>query len=574
MFGNLKRPPARLGPWTDRQRPSDCGRWRRLVRHPLLPRFAAVLAAAVLAAAVAFLAGPPVFYRTGEIPPHDLRVRIGFEVVNFPQTEWAKEEFGANPHSLVVEKYPPGFPIVKAGHRITDGQVDLLRYENRAYRAGLTNGDRVRRAVALLAVSLLLTFVMVLYVARFQKGLADSLVRVTGMCALAVVTLLLGVLLSRGPWYALLVPMTLTAMVLTIVYNAPLALLMSFSLALLASLSLGAGLEHFMVQMGALAPAVLLLRRVRSRTGLVRVAAGAGLACVLMTAATGVLGGQTSKFIATDAGRHFLWCVLAGFVICGGLPAVERAFGVVTDVSLVELANSGHPLLQELIRRAPGTYTHSMTMAALAESAAEAIGANVLLARVGSYFHDVGKMLKPHYFIENQTGANAHDDLEPALSTLVIIGHVKDGMALAEQYRLPKPVADLIQQHHGTTLVEYFFREVLRLYDGASPPGLEASFRYPGPKPQSREAGILMMADAVESSSRALSTPTPASLTKLVHDLLMKRLLDGQFEESGLTLTELRRIEETLVKSLIALFHARIKYPEQAGEQPPLPMAG
>jgi membrane-associated HD superfamily phosphohydrolase len=181
-------------------------------------------------------------------------------------------------------------------------------------------------------------------------------------------------------------------------------------------------------------------------------------------------------------------------------------------------------------------------------------------------------MLKPHYFIENQTGPNRHDALEPALSTLVIIGHVKDGMALAEQYRLPKPVADLIQQHHGTTLVEYFYREALRLHDGHVPPGLESAFRYPGPKPRSREAGILMLADAVESSSRALSAPTPGSLRKLVNDLLMKRLLDGQFEESGLTLTELRRIEESLCKSLIALFHARIKYPKE-GERPALALA-
>src|SRR5262249_48465348 len=190
---------------------------------------------------------------------------------------------------------------------------------------------------------------------------------------------------------------------LTIAYNPPFALLMSFSFALMASLALGTDLEHFLVQMGALAPAVLLLRNVRTRTRLVQVAAGAGAACLLMTVATGLLCGQTPKFIAADGGRHFLWCLLAGFILCGSLPLVERCFGIVTDVSLVELANSSHPLLQELIRRAPGTYTHSMTMATLAEAAAEAVGANVLLARVGSYFHDVGKMLKPHYFLENQT---------------------------------------------------------------------------------------------------------------------------------------------------------------------------
>src|SRR6185295_2080420 len=159
------------------------------------------------------------------------------------------------------------------------------------------------------------------------------------------------------------------------------------------------------------------------------------------------------------------WGTLAGFLVSGLLPLVERSFGIITDIRLLELGDGSHPLLQELIRRAPGTYTHSMTVATLAEAAAEAIGANPLLARVGSYFHDVGKMLKPHYFIENQAGENRHDSLEPALSTLIIIGHVKDGLALAEQYGLPRPVVEFIAQHHGTTLVEYFYREALRVQE-------------------------------------------------------------------------------------------------------------
>ena len=162
--------------------------------------------------------------------------------------------------------------------------------------------------------------------------------------------------------------------------------------------------------------------------------------------------------IVWDSGRGLLWVLLAGFVVSGLLPLVEYCFTIVTDVSLVELADGSHPLFQELAAGA-GTDTHSMTVATLAEPAAEAIGANPLLTRVGSYFHDIGKMLKPHYFIENQTGENRHDALEPALSTLVIIGHVKDGVALAEQYRLPRPIIDFIQQHHGTTLVEYFYRQ-------------------------------------------------------------------------------------------------------------------
>jgi putative nucleotidyltransferase with HDIG domain len=206
-----------------------------------------------------------------------------------------------------------------------------------------------------------------------------------------------------------------------------------------------------------------------------------------------------------------------------------------------------------------------MTVATLAEAAAEAIGANPLLVRVGSHFHDIGKMLKPRYFVENQSGENRHDSLEPALSTLIIIGHVKDGSALGRQYNLPTPVLDFIQQHHGTTLVEYFYHEAIRLQTntGQGQSELEASFRYPGPKPQTREVGILMLADAVESASRALAEPAPSSLHRLVHELLMRRLLDGQFEESGLTLTELHVIEQSLCKSLIALYHGRIKYPDQ-----------
>jgi hypothetical protein len=371
-------------------------------------------------------------------------------------------------------------------------------------------------------------------------------------------------LLSRPPWFAVIIPLTFTAMILTIVYNPQFALLMSFSLALATTVALNNGLNLLLILMGGLATSILGLGNVQTRTRLVLVAAEAGLAYLAMTLATGLHSGQTWKLIGSDSGRHFLWGTLAGFLLCGCLPLVERIFGIFTDISLLELADGSHPLLQELVRRAPGTYTHSMTVATLAEAAAEAIHANPLLTRIGSYFHDVGKMLKPHYFIENQAGENRHETLEPALSTLIIIGHVKDGLALAHQYQLPKPITDFIEQHHGTMLVEYFYQEAIRLQEqeGNGFMELESTFRYPGPKPQTRETGIVMLSDSVESASRALSDPAPGSLRKLVHDNLMKRLLDGQFEESGLTLTELHRIEESLCKSLIALYHTRIRYPE------------
>jgi putative nucleotidyltransferase with HDIG domain len=352
-------------------------------------------------------------------------------------------------------------------------------------------------------------------------------------------------------------------MVLTIAYNPPFALFMSVCLAILLALSQGTDLVPLLVQLGGLGTAVLAIRQVRTRTRPVEVGVTAGAAFAVMTVAAEVLAGQTARLVAIDATRNFLAAVFAGCVLTGCLHLVERAFGVVTDVTLLELADSSHPLLQELIRRAPGTYTHSMTVATLAEAAAEAVGANHLLTRVGCYYHDIGKMLKPHYFVENQSGANAHDGLGPALSTLIIIGHVKDGVALAEQYRLPRPVVDLVRQHHGTTLVEYFYREAVRQGGDGSADGLEPTFRYPGPKPQTREACILMLADAAEGAGRALAVPTPTALRKLVHDLTMRRLLDGQFDESGLTLSDLKRIEEAIGKGLIAVYHARIRYADE-----------
>jgi putative nucleotidyltransferase with HDIG domain len=395
--------------------------------------------------------------------------------------------------------------------------------------------------------------------------------KVVSVCGLVFLTVLTGMILAGMSWQAILIPLTMTAMILTIAYNPQFALLMSLSLTLTVSVALGGQLGDLLVAMGGQTMAILSLRHVRTRMRLIEVGAMAGLGYVAMTLAVGLYGEHDVRLVLLDAGRSFVWGTLAGFLVSGMLPLVERLFGIVTDVSLLELSDGSHPLLQELVRRSPGTYTHSMTVATLAEPAAEAIAANPLLVRVGSYFHDIGKMLKPHYFIENQTGENRHNELEPALSTLIIIGHVKDGVALAEQYGLPEPIVDFIRQHHGTTLVEYFYRAALRIAEesGTAPPviegvphPLESTFRYPGPKPQTREAAVVMLADAVESASRAMSQPTPAGLRKLVRDLSMKRLLDGQFAESGLTLSELHQAEESLVKGLIALYHNRIKYPE------------
>ncbi len=368
------------------------------------------------------------------------------------------------------------------------------------------------------------------------------------------------------------VPLTVTALILTIAYNPQFALLMSLSLTLATVITVGGRLSDLLVAMGGQATAVLILGNIRTRTRLVEVGGVAGLAYLAMTVATELYSGQAAPLIAWDAGRGLLWGLLSGFLVSGLLPLVEYCFTIITDVSLVELADGSHPLLQELVRRAPGTYTHSMTVATLAEPAAEAIGANPLLTRVGSYFHDIGKMLKPHYFIENQTGENRHDALEPALSTLIIIGHVKDGVCpgravppAAADHRLhpPAPRHDargVFLSPSAATAGGAGQRR--RRWATASRTRWSRRSAIRGRNRRRARTASSCWPTRWRSSSRALSNPTPGSLRKLVRDMLMKRLLDGQFEECGLTLTELHVVEESLCKGLVALYHSRIKYPE------------
>jgi len=246
-------------------------------------------------------------------------------------------------------------------------------------------------------------------------------------------------------------------------------------------------------------------------------------------------------------------------------------------MTLLELADASHPLLKRLAVEAPGTYNHSLQVATLAEEAAEAIGANSLLCRVGSYYHDIGKLMKPDYFVENQSGGkNRHLSLNPNVSFLIIINHVKDGVAMGKEYNLPTKLISFIEQHHGTTLVEFFYQQACDNCDPEGPKISEHQFRYPGPKPKSKETAIVMLADCVESATRAMAEPTSSRIDTLVHDLTMKRLLDGQFDECDLTMRDIERIERALAKTLQGIYHGRIAYPstKNVGMAPVEPAQG
>jgi cyclic-di-AMP phosphodiesterase PgpH len=462
-------------------------------------------------------------------------------------------------------------PLAKAGQPLDDNALDLLKREYDAEMAALTPTQRLTRSLAIFGMFAALYLMSGFYIFARSRPLFSDFGRFAGLLGLCVITVALCVMASGDPiradWRAELIPLLLFSMTLSITYSQELALLLSAALALVVVVALGQGLAAYVTLLSAAATAIFLLGRIRTRTKLIYVGICSGAVGMLTAIGVGILDNQPfDTVLLREAGRVAGCAVGAGFLMTGLLPFIEKLFGVLTDISLLEIGDPAHPLLQELVRRAPGTYNHSINVASIAEAAAESIGAHALLVRVGAYFHDIGKMLKPGYFVENSGfDANRHEALVPAMSTLIIIAHIKDGADLARQHHLPHPIIDFIQQHHGTTLVEYFFHRASEQSESNPDAGSvdEASYRYPGPKPQTKEGAVLMMADAVESASRALVDPAPARIEGLVHEIATKRLLDDQFDECGLTLQELQIIEDSLVKSLTAVYHGRVKYPDQ-----------
>ncbi len=372
-------------------------------------------------------------------------------------------------------------------------------------------------------------------------------------------------------------PLMLCAAIIAIAYNRRTGLALGSLLALLLCVCVGLPMGSLAMLLAGVGVVVWRIDDLHQRNALVLL----GLCTSAVLAASMILVAVIDRPVVpkvltevlTDAGLAAIAGVLVGAITLFILPLIERVFDVTTGMTLVELRDPRHPLLKELLQRAPGTYNHSLNVASIAETAANAIGADSLLTYVGALYHDVGKMNKPEYFIENQSGgANKHERLNPAMSVLVIIGHVKDGLEIARASTIPRVLDHFIEAHHGTTLVEYFYRRALdqagekSAADGESkaaptPAPEEIEYRYPGPKPRTKECAILMLTDAVESATRTLREPTPARIDQLVRSLANKRLLDGQFDQCDLTNRELNLVIESISRSLAAVYHGRVQYP-------------
>jgi len=366
--------------------------------------------------------------------------------------------------------------------------------------------------------------------------------------------------------YLILVPAA--SMLLTIIFDSRVGF---YGTVIMAFLVAGIRGNDYSVALASLvggALSVYTVRDVKNRTQIFRSLGFIFLGYALAIIALGMERFESTGVVVEQLAFAFANAIFSPVLTYGLLVFFERVFDVTTDLTLMELSHFNHPLLRLLAERAPGTYQHSLAMASLAEAAAAAVGANEVLARVGAYFHDIGKIEKPTYFVENQkTSRNRHDKLAPRMSSLIISSHVKDGVALAREYGLPEEVIDFIPQHHGTTLIEFFYNKAVRLAENSPDETKideikDLDYRYPGPKPQTKETGILMLADAVEATARTIEDPSPQKLEVAIDEIVKKRFMEGQLDECPLTLKDLTKIKTAFLNVLVGFYHARVKYPE------------
>ncbi|MFN3650567.1 MAG: HD family phosphohydrolase [Armatimonadota bacterium] len=357
----------------------------------------------------------------------------------------------------------------------------------------------------------------------------------------------------------------LGAMLLAALLCPQIAVFVGVALALLTSVQVGEELRFVILSIVSSLVGVQAVTTIRNRAGIIR----AGVTLSAVNIVTAFIAHGATRASLPQSGEEIwqitLWGVVGGFSSISLFVLfaawLERPFRLTTPLTLLELSDPTHPLLRRLSMEAPGTYHHSIIVGNLAEASAEAIGADALFCRVASYYHDIGKIIRPHFFVENQSAENRHNTINPSLSSLVIASHVKDGVELAEEYRLPPPIIAIIREHHGTCLIKYFYHQAVTAAGEENASALEYQFRYEGPRPQTKESGIIMLADSVEAASRTLEKPTPGRIRDLIERIVRDRLSDGQLDDCELTFKDLEKVISSMTRSLTSLLHARIEYP-------------
>ena len=475
----------------------------------------------------------------------------------------------------VTVRLPRGHVLAKKGERLTAATLERID----AARSAVQGGLGWPGWASILLVLSLLAFFLYRYGGYHQRNYRKH----KHLHALLVLMLILMMFLTRAiQWvareaienlsepfnqldaYTYLIPLGAGAIIITLLANGRIATVYTA----FASLLFGAMNDYdFHVMAWAMLvqlSGVYAISAYRARTALIRAGFVVGSAGAVLALALEVLRGEMDSLARAlyGAGLAFIGgAVGAGLLVSFLLPLLERMFHVLTDVRLLELSNVDNPLLRQLAVKAPGSYNHSLVVGTLAEEGARAIGANMLFCRVSAVYHDIGKINHPEYYVENQRGRNPHDRLTPSMSALVIASHVKDGIKLAREAGLPEQIIDIIPQHHGTKLMGYFYEKAKSTADPGLGPVKEEDFRYPGPKPQTREAAIFMLADSVEAAARTIDEPTSNRLKEMISKITSSIVLDGQLDHCDLTFADLERIQQAFHRLLVGMYHHRVDYP-------------
>ena len=458
--------------------------------------------------------------------------------------------------------------IVGIGDVVTAADIEAMQ------KLGLLRSTSSYNNVVGLSLLVAISFVLLLFfLNQYNKQL---LVRESHFILLGLL-LILGFALIRGvnainiggtsevaQLVGYLTPLAAITMLITILFGARLAFFVGMILAVFTGFASSNQLQFAVVAFVSSIIGIYSVSRLSQRSDLAKASLYIMLANIMTVLALGLVLDYSFTMFSVALPMGIFNGVLSSVLTIVSLPFFETAFSITTTISLLELSNPNQPILKKLLMEAPGTYHHSILVGNLAEAAADAVKADSLLARVGAYYHDIGKLKRPYFFVENQLSAeNPHDKLTPTLSTLIILAHIKDGLELAKEQRLPQVVKDFIGQHHGTSLVSFFHTKALNQANNDRDAVREADFRYEGPKPQTKETAILMLADSVEAAVRSLSKSNPSKIEMMVKKVIKDKLNDGQLDECDLTFKELDTIAQSFIKVLSGFFHARIEYPEQ-----------
>lgn len=473
-----------------------------------------------------------------------------------------------------MSKIPLAKGVVLKDQRIVDSHeiiTDEIYTKIRSLRVKMYEEGTARGFFGLvhyigkaLFISLLL-FVMFIYVFIYRKNLFYDNKKTILILSIILIEFIFASAIHRFGFSEYIIPTTIASLLFAVLFDSRIGYVGTIVVALGLAGMMGSEFTLGIVSVITGLVAVYSVYKVRQRSQFFRSIFFIFFTYIISLVTMGLFKFAPFESILEDILYYALPnSIVSPIITWGMLYIFEWGFGITTNMRLLELSDLNHPVLRELSIKAPGSYQHSIVAGNLAEAAADAIGANSLLARVGAYYHDIGKMIKPEYYTENQTGTNPHDKLAPSMSCLIIASHVKEGVELGKKYKLPENILDLIRQHQGTGNVSFFYELAVKQTD---PKHLnEMDFRYPGPRPQTKEAGILMLADSVEATSKSLKNPSVPRLREMVSALIESKFKDGQLDECELTFKDLSLISESFIKILISIFHTRLEYPAQSKE--------